>query len=163
MGIPRKANNPAIAFEDDELEAVIAGLVMLDQHADEDAELADFARAALARIEAALPPPPPGAAPTERKGDSHHGTIRNAIHAETKLWLRYADRREKESARRIRPLDLGFVGAGGMIGAWCESREDFGHFRLDRIVALESIGERYPGRRRVPMARLRVNEMDRYF
>ena len=43
---------------------------------------------------------------------------------------------------------LGFVhdfwGGAWTIGAWCESRDDFRNFRVDRIAALEALERRYP-------------------
>jgi predicted DNA-binding transcriptional regulator YafY len=33
-----------------------------------------------------------------------------------------------------------------IIIAWCELRQDFRHFRTDRIGAVAVTGERYPGR-----------------
>ena len=37
------------------------------------------------------------------------------------------------SARAIRPLGIFFWGATATLGAWCELREDFRNFRIDRI------------------------------
>jgi predicted DNA-binding transcriptional regulator YafY len=36
-----------------------------------------------------------------------------------------------------------------LLAAWCELREDFRHFRADRITALTETGQRYPHRRQM--------------
>ena len=36
-----------------------------------------------------------------------------------------------------------------MVAAWCESRTAYRHFRIDRIVTLEALADRYPRQRQV--------------
>ena len=36
-----------------------------------------------------------------------------------------------------------------MVAAWCELRQDFRHFRIDRIAKIAATDERYPKRRAV--------------
>lgn len=164
----RKPRGLTLTFTEDELDVVIAALSRLAREEDWDEEFDDaagtLAATMLDRIASELPAAPAGPAPRARKGDGpHHGTIRKAIHSETKLALTYVDRKGTESRRIIWPLELGFAGAGETIGAWCESRRDFRHFRLDRIVTLEDTGERYPQRRRILLAQLQVQEMEQGF
>ena len=49
----------------------------------------------------------------------------------------YADREGEETERVVRPLALYFWGRAWTVGGWCELREDFRNFRLDRIASLE--------------------------
>ena len=49
----------------------------------------------------------------------------------------------------IHPLGIFFWGATATLGAWCELREDFRNFRLDRIESLELLNQVHaaePGR-----------------
>ena len=50
-----------------------------------------------------------------------------------------------------------------LIGAWCELRQDYRHFRADRIAALTVLVERYPsdnGRLMAEWLALRQNERE---
>ncbi|MDO4769842.1 MAG: transcriptional regulator, partial [Brachymonas sp.] len=40
-----------------------------------------------------------------------------------------------------------FFDQARLIAAWCELRQDFRHFRADRVLALTETGQRYPQRR----------------
>ena len=42
---------------------------------------------------------------------------------------------------------IGFFEQHKTVGAWCELRQDFRHFRIDRIASLAATGERSPKRR----------------
>ena len=52
-----------------------------------------------------------------------------------------------ETERVIWPFVIGFFEQHKTVGAWCELREDFRHFRIDRIASLAATGERSPKRR----------------
>lgn len=55
----------------------------------------------------------------------------------------------RASRRRIRPLGLHFWGGVWTLTAWCELRNDFRNFRVDRIPALTVLEDRFaeePGR-----------------
>ena len=45
-----------------------------------------------------------------------------------------------------------------MLAAWCEMRQDFRHFRTDRIATLTETAQRYPRRRRALMREWRTRE-----
>ena len=42
---------------------------------------------------------------------------------------------------------MAFFDHARLIAAWCELRQDFRHFRADRVQALTDTGQRYPARR----------------
>jgi predicted DNA-binding transcriptional regulator YafY len=44
----------------------------------------------------------------------------------------------------VRPLGLYFWGDAWTLAAWCELRQDFRNFRLDRIAAVELAAGRFP-------------------
>ncbi len=147
---------PPLSCGDDETDALILGLRLVEERVDED--LARGARTALAKIVAVLPEG--GAAVVAgsgllagpRRAAAHLAPIRRAIRAEQKLRLRYTDKRGTASDRVVWPVAVGFFAAAEVLAAWCETRRDFRHFRLDRIAAAEALGERYPTRRRLLLA-----------
>lgn len=60
------------------------------------------------------------------------------------------DNSGRKSRRSIRPLALHFRDAGWTVAAWCERRNDFRSFRLDRITKCVATGARFddePGKR----------------
>ncbi len=65
--------------------------------------------------------------------------IREAIQRRHKLRLTYRDTIEAESARTVRPLGCFFWGKVWTLSAWCELREDFRGFRIDRIDSLQCL------------------------
>lgn len=61
--------------------------------------------------------------------------IRQVIRSETKLKIAYTDVKGDQSERIIWPLVLIYYADNSMLAAWCELRDGFRHFRLDRITA----------------------------
>jgi predicted DNA-binding transcriptional regulator YafY len=45
------------------------------------------------------------------------------------------------------PIALAFFDGAQVLAAWCETRNGFRHFRIDRIEALAATKTRYPGPR----------------
>ena len=74
--------------------------------------------------------------------------IREAIRAEHRLAILYADVKGSVTERTIWPIALAFFQQARVVAAWCELRQDFRHFRTDRIQRFADTGERYPRRRR---------------
>jgi predicted DNA-binding transcriptional regulator YafY len=64
-----------------------------------------------------------------------------------KLRIGYRDDSGQETERVIWPFVIGFYEQHKTVGAWCELRQDFRHFRIDRIASLAATGERTPRRR----------------
>ncbi|WP_454813584.1 helix-turn-helix transcriptional regulator [Labrys neptuniae] len=147
---------PPLMLSEDETEAIVLGLRYVEQRGDDT--LGGAAREALAKIEAVLPPAAQEIArnPIALPGPSHKSfpdnrvaieVFRSAIRAQTKLRIDYGDLNGQATTRVIWPIAIGFMNEARMLAAWCELREDFRHFRTDRIAAASEIGERYPGRR----------------
>jgi len=44
------------------------------------------------------------------------------------------------------PVAIAYLDAARLLAAWCELREDFRSFRLDRIVAADILDQPYPAR-----------------
>jgi predicted DNA-binding transcriptional regulator YafY len=153
---------PPLMFGEDEVDAVILGLRFVSQRGDE--ELAKAAENVLAKIEAVLPPEMEDSAATSgllagpggSGKTSHLATIRRAIRREEKLQLDYSDKNGRASKRLVWPVAVGFFEAAEVLAAWCETRQDFRHFRLDRIGALMPVHERTPKRHRILLAEWRL-------
>jgi predicted DNA-binding transcriptional regulator YafY len=145
---------PPLMLTEEEIEALVLGTRWVARRADHP--LGEAARRALGKIVAVLPADlkeqaeEPGlligpAAPSA--GDSELPAIRQAIREERKVAIRYQGEQGGESRRTIWPFALGFFERLRMVAAWCELRQDFRHFRTDRIAELELTAQRYPRRR----------------
>ena len=157
---------PPLMFSEEEIEAIVLGSRWVADRA--DAALSAAARNALAKIAAVLPQDlktsldtsslliGPGKAISA--GDSELPVIRQAIRGERKLRIRYLDGNGRDSRRTIWPFALGFFDRVRVVVAWCEMREDFRHFRTDRIGKVEVVDKRYPRRRQVLLKDWRATE-----
>ena len=58
----------------------------------------------------------------------------------------------------IWPFALAFFEQARVLAAWCELRQDFRHFRTDRIVSLQVSERRYPRRRQAMLKEWREQD-----
>lgn len=68
---------------------------------------------------------------------------RTCIHDGRKIRIDYRDEQGRTSQRVVWPVIVGFMENVRMLAAWCELREDFRHFRTDRILAAEFLTDRH--------------------
>jgi predicted DNA-binding transcriptional regulator YafY len=149
--LKRGFDMPPLMFEPSEIEALVLGARMVEAWA--GATLGDAARSALARIAAVLPASrrhlleqTPLFVPdfhldpdTLRRLEE----VRNAINDRRVLRLDYLDRAGQPTARHVRPLGLFYWGSVWSLAAWCELRNGFRNFRVDRIATLEAVDRHY--------------------
>jgi predicted DNA-binding transcriptional regulator YafY len=157
---------PPLMFSDEELEALVLGLRWVSQRTDASFEHA--AMNALAKIAAVLPDDLrnnvegigliafPSRDADQRRVDLT--PIRGAIRSEQMVVIDYADVTGQHTRRTVWPIALAFFERSRVLAAWCELRRDFRHFRIDRIIALQETGKRYPQRRRTLMKQWREIE-----
>lgn len=140
---------PALTFTFEQIDALAVGLSFVE--AAGDASLSLAAKEVRAKLQAALP------RPDQRKLDHapffasrRHGpagpklkTIREAIRESRVLRLRYGDSADTLTDRRVRPLAIWAFTDGWLFAAWCELRDDFRAFRLDRISMIEATGDHF--------------------
>jgi predicted DNA-binding transcriptional regulator YafY len=69
--------------------------------------------------------------------------LRGAIEVRRKLQLAYRDEAGRATDRIVRPLGCFYWGAVWTLGAWCEQRDDFRSFRVDRIADMAVLDEPY--------------------
>ena len=147
---------PPLMFTLDEVEALALGARWVEGRA--DAGLARAARDALAKIGAVLPPERAAAldwptllARAGRTGEAESAAlplVRQALTAERKLAFAYADKEGRSSTRVVWPVAIGFFDQVRMLAAWCETRQAYRHFRLDRMDQVAVRDERPPKARR---------------
>lgn len=68
---------------------------------------------------------------------------RRWIHEGRKIALTYRDEKGSVSERVIWPIIVGYFEATRMLAAWCEVRQDFRHFRTDRVVEAQFLEDRH--------------------
>jgi predicted DNA-binding transcriptional regulator YafY len=146
---------PPLMFNLEEIEALALGAGWVKGHADQG--LAKAAHAALAKIAAVLPPDRaealdwpmllagPGVGPDS---EVSLALVREALGKERKLAFSYADKNGQKSMRIVWPVAVGFFDRARMLAAWCETRQAFRHFRLDRMTNVAISDERLPKARR---------------
>jgi predicted DNA-binding transcriptional regulator YafY len=146
---------PPLMFNEHEIEALVLGVRIVESWT--DAELAEAAANVVAKVEAVIPerlrrhmteiallaPARHFAEPIEVDPRA----LRRALRHRLKVRFHYRDSEDRASARIVRPLALSFYGPVWLLAAWCELREDFRAFRLDRISGLDVLDERFPPER----------------
>ncbi|MBQ0820787.1 YafY family transcriptional regulator [Microvirga sp. HBU67558] len=157
---------PPLMLSDDEIEALVLGSRWVADRA--DGPLASAALNALAKIAAVLPDDLRGSLDASPllvgPGNPIVGdivdvaSIRKSIRSERKLVIRYRDGRGSATERTIWPVALGYFDQVRAVVAWCELRQDFRHFRTDRIASLTPTEIRYPRRRRALLKDWRESE-----
>lgn len=142
---------PPMMFPTEELEALVLGARWVASHA--DPALASAANRALLRITGVLPESLRLEVETSGLFAPHWGqrepepwvpALRIAIREGHAVRMHYRDAEGRDSERVVWPFAMAFLDDLRLIAAWCESRNDFRHFRADRVLSLESTGHRYP-------------------
>lgn len=133
---------PPLMFTEPEVEALVLGIRVVSSWGDES--LGRAARDALGRVEAALPDRLRARLDATRMyvpafqvspaTVARLGDLRAAIEAHRKVDFEYAAEDGGITSRTIRPVGLFFWGSAWTVAGWCELRDDFRSFRLDRIL-----------------------------
>ena len=128
-----------------ELEALHLGLAVVNKAADE--ELQKAAKTLSDKIDAVLPED--RAAPASgwgfavypfaeaARGFVHMAPVRAAIRSRRKVQITYAAPDKDTTERTVRPLQMEYWGRVWTLTSWCELRDDFRVFRVDRISTLD--------------------------
>jgi predicted DNA-binding transcriptional regulator YafY len=142
---------PPLMFKEQEIEALVLGARIVESWA--DPELAAAATDVIAKVEAVIPDRLRDyMANTALLAPPHHymepirfdvAELRRALRGQLKVHFRYTDAQAEPSERTVRPLCLAYFGPVWLLSAWCELRDDFRTFRLDRIENFRVPGERF--------------------
>jgi predicted DNA-binding transcriptional regulator YafY len=140
-----------LMFTRDEIVALVAGARMV--RAFGGAAMARAAEEALVKISAVIPDSERDRiarteihAPMYVVSDAAREAIdliERAIEKRSVLTLDYRDELGRSTIRDVRPLGLWFWGKVWTLIAWCEMRDDFRTFRIDRIAGLSLPGRTF--------------------
>ena len=143
---------PPLMFTIDEVEAIAVGARLVRRV--KDANLQEAAARVLAKVTQVLPEALRGHVATpaiyvsEGNAAEPQGidpaAVRFAIRENRKLCITYVDEAGTQTTRLVWPLAMAYYVDVTLIGAWCELRQDFRNFRLERIRASELLHERFP-------------------
>jgi predicted DNA-binding transcriptional regulator YafY len=138
---------PPLMFTADEARALVASVRMAQVW--QDPALAQASQVALGKILSVLPPaaraaaqsmaiyaPPIGLEPWVQ---AHLQTLREAAQDHRTLKVQYRDAKEEVTERILRPLGCFYWGKVWTLAAWCETRNDFRSFRLDRLLEVKAL------------------------
>ncbi len=135
---------PPLMFTDDELTAITLGARLVESWSDE--ELANAAKLAIQKIKSVVPERLQPRfekenliSPFRQISPEVAQTLANcrlAADNKLKIEFHYFSLTEEKSTRMVLPLGLFFWGTVWTLGAWCELRQAFRTFRVDRISAL---------------------------
>ena len=142
---------PPLMFDRDEIQALVIGARIVRQFG--DPALARASDAILGKVAAIVPKDlAPLVAETRLFVPSIVGAgksaealalAREAVIARRKLAVSYATAGGVVTTRTVRPLGIFFWGRTWTLAAWCELREGFRNFRLDRVTASTMLDEAF--------------------
>ena len=162
---------PPLMFTTEEIEAIAIGARLVSRTG--DPSLQDAADSVLSKVTVILPEAlraqleaspfyvSSSGAPVADRVDL--SLVRQAIRDERKLVIAYVDEKGARTRRTIWPIAVAYYVQATLICAWCELRQDYRHFRADRIGSLSVLEERYPsdnGRLMAEWLALRQNDQD---
>lgn len=149
--IDKNYHLPPIMFDADEIEAIALGIGMVRNWTDE--QFATKAQSAFNKIQATLPPNliqelhqiSTFSAPSHYKipWEVSFTQVRECIRRKNKVQLSYLDLQEQTTQRTIWPLALVSFSPVWLLAGWCELRQSFRNFRLDRISDFVQLNQRY--------------------
>lgn len=142
---------PPLMFTEAEVEAIVLGSRLVSAFS--DLQLSQSAEEVLAKVQRVLPAKLArhiedtrlyGLSFRTRGSDVEPmAVIRQALRLSHKIQFQYQDSKQQPSLRRVRPLGLTFLGYAWLLTGWCELREGFRNFRLDRISQLTELNESF--------------------
>jgi predicted DNA-binding transcriptional regulator YafY len=143
---------PPLMFDEQELQALVFGADVAKSWG--DVAMAQAADRILAKIDAVLPDrlrpqlhSQRLVVPDVRMSESTTqmlGDVRDAINSRMRMFLEYQDAGHDTTERIVWPLTLAYWGMSWTLGAWCELRQDFRNFRVDRITAARALRSTFP-------------------
>ena len=161
---------PPLMLTPDEIEAAVLGAQWVAGQG--DPALASAARDLVAKITSVVPEHlrPIIADPSISTPSAYRAApdgidiarTRAAIREGRKIRIDYRDERGEVTTRVVWPVIIGFFEKARMLAAWCELRQDFRHFRTDRVIAADFLDERHGSRPGELRARWKRQMEDRY-
>ena len=141
---------PPLMFTTEEVEAIAVGARLVARTGDPG--LREAAESVLSKVTTVLPeamraqlssaPIFVSGSGAPVAGSVDLSVVRQAIRDERKLDIDYVDEKGARSRRVVWPIAVAYYVQATLVGAWCELRRDYRHFRADRITALTVLDER---------------------
>ncbi|MDE4739005.1 helix-turn-helix transcriptional regulator [Klebsiella pneumoniae] len=154
---------PPLNLSHEEINAITLGLNWVSHNTDRDFKIT--AKSALAKIHAVIPDELKNLiesqsyliGPSENNEIYFEG-VRNAIKKRMRIKLKYCDKKDCYSSRIIWPIGLVYMESCWLLVAWCEMKNDFRHFRTDRIQDIVQLDSTYSESREVSLKKWRLKE-----
>ncbi|MBV9249659.1 MAG: YafY family transcriptional regulator [Acetobacteraceae bacterium] len=143
---------PPLMFTAEEIDAIAVGARLVRRLRDPD--LQEAAERVLAKVTAVVPTPlqnqlqsapyfvSDSSAPAAPGIDLSE--LRAAIRHRRKMQISYTAESGQRTNRTIWPIAMVYYTDVTLIGAWCELRADYRHFRIDRVQSSWVLDDRYP-------------------
>jgi predicted DNA-binding transcriptional regulator YafY len=143
---------PPLMFSSDELDAIAVGARLVRRL--RDPGLQQAAERVLSKVATVLPDAlrtqvvkapfyvSEGSAAVPTGVDQ--ATVRSAIRDNRKLRILYVDEQGRRTRRTIWPIAMAYYVDVTLIAAWCELRQDYRHFRVERIRRSAVLDETFP-------------------
>ena len=148
---------PPLMFNENEIEALLLGARIVQSWA--DPELAAAAATVMDKVAAVSPEALRHQlellrlwAPADHARETitiDQAALRHAIRDQRKIRFTYRDLDGQSSGRVVRPLIMAFYGPVWLLAGWCELRNGFRVFRIDRMSEFSTLETRFdaePGR-----------------
>ena len=149
--LPKGFDLPPLMFTEEEIEALVLGARIVESWGDPG--LARAARGVLDKVEAVLParlrdrvPDATLFAPgfhVRAAASAGLAILRGAVRDRRKVSFLYRDQGLATTTRTVRPLGLFYWGVTWSLGAWCELRDGFRNFRLDRMSEVAALADTF--------------------
>ncbi|PWW11675.1 helix-turn-helix transcriptional regulator [Mangrovibacter plantisponsor] len=154
---------PPLNLSHEEINAITLGLNWVSHNT--DYAFKNTARKALAKIHAVIPGELKNliesqsylTGPSE-KNETFFEDIRDAIKNRKKIKIKYCNKKDVFSSRVIWPIALVCMESCWLLVAWCEMRNDFRHFRTDKIEEIVEMDSMYRENRTVLLKKWRIKE-----
>ena len=142
---------PPLMFTEDEVEAIAIGARLVRRL--RDAKLQEAADSVFSKVTVVLPEAlrrqltstpfyvSPGDTAEPRGVDL--ADVRAAIRDSRKLHISYADEKGRRTNRTIWPIAMAYYVDVTLVGAWCELRNGYRNFRVERIQASTVLDEHF--------------------
>jgi predicted DNA-binding transcriptional regulator YafY len=171
----RSYHLPPVMLTADEAAALFVGAEMVRQFT--DASVTEPMNAALDKLRAVLPRDRqehverlarqtlvmrrPGSVATDPAAQPWLLLVQRSVAQRRVLRLKYRGARFDETQREVEPLGVVFYGGAWYLVAWCRLRQDFRHFRTDRMQRVELLAESFPAREDFSLAEHLQQQMSR--
>ncbi|MCT8155848.1 WYL domain-containing protein, partial [Klebsiella aerogenes] len=154
---------PPLNFSHEEINAITLGLNWVSHNTDDDFK--NTARNALAKIHAVIPDELKSLIESQsyligpsESNEVFFKDIRDAIKKQKRVQIKYCDKKGTDSSRVIWPIGLAYMQSCWLLVAWCEMRNDFRHFRTDKIAEMAQLDSIYRESRMALLKKWRIKE-----